>query len=101
LLTAPPWTPQAPTTGQRSCIPAARIFTRTSNPVAAPFSAARLRTDAARRCKQVDNATAVIWQILLAAERALRRVKHPELMKGVYEGIQYSDGLQAKTKAAA
>jgi len=77
------------------------LLTRTSNPVESPVSAARLLTDAARRCKQVDNATAVIWQILLAAERALRRVKHPELMKGVYEGIQYSDGLQAKTKAAA
>jgi len=74
---------------------------RTSNPVESPFAAARLRTDAAKRFKKVDNATAVIWKILLVAERAFRRVKHPELMKGVYEGVQYSDGLPLKTKVAA
>jgi transposase-like protein len=74
---------------------------RTTNPVESPFAAARLRTDAARRFKTVANATAVIWKILLVAERAFRRVKHPELMQGVYEGIQYGDGLPAKTKAAA
>lgn len=74
---------------------------RTSNPVESPFSAARLRTDAARRFKKVENATAVIWKILLVAERAFRRVKHPELMQGVYEGVPYTDGLQVRTKAAA
>ena len=74
---------------------------RTTNPVESPFAAARLRTDAARRFKTVANATAVIWKILLVAERAFRRVKHPELMKGVYEGVPYSDGLPVKTKVAA
>lgn len=74
---------------------------RTTNPVESPFSAARLRTAAARRFKTVANATAVIWKILLMAERAFRRVKHPELMQGVYEGVPYSDGLPAKAKVAA
>ncbi len=53
---------------------------RTSNPVESPFGAARLRTDAAKRFKLVKNATAVIWKMLLVAEHAFRRVKHPELM---------------------
>ncbi len=53
---------------------------RTTNPVESPFAAARLRTDAAKRFKTVKNATAVIWKMLLVAERAFRRVKHPELM---------------------
>jgi len=74
---------------------------RTSNPVESPFSAARLRTDAARRFKKVENATAMIWKILLVAERAFRRVKHPELMNGVHNGVHYVDGLQVRTKAAA
>ncbi|MDA2910833.1 hypothetical protein MYX04_07880 [Nitrospiraceae bacterium AH_259_D15_M11_P09] len=74
---------------------------RTTNPVESPFAAARLRTDAAKRFKKVANATAVIWRMLLVAERAFRRVKHPELMSEVYRGVQYVDGRQAKTEAAA
>jgi len=37
-------------------------------------------TDAAKRFKTVKNATAVIGKMLLVAEHAFRRVKHPELM---------------------
>ncbi len=74
---------------------------RTTNPVESPFAAARLRTDAAKRFKNVANATAVLWKLLLVAEQAFRRVKHPELMKGVYDGAQYVDGLEGKPKAAA
>jgi transposase-like protein len=74
---------------------------RTTNPVESPFAAARLRTDAAKRFKKVDNATAVIWKMLLVAEKAFRSVKHPELMKGVYEGVRCVDGLQVKEKVAA
>ena len=74
---------------------------RTTNPVESPFAAARLRTDAAKRFKNVANATAVIWKLLLVAEKAFRRVKHPKLMKGVYDGAQYVNGIEVKTKAAA
>ena len=41
---------------------------RTTNPVESPFAALRLRTDAAKRFKKVENATAVIWKILLIAQ---------------------------------
>jgi len=40
---------------------------RTTNPVESPFSALRLRTDAAKRYKKVNNATALIWKMLLVA----------------------------------
>ena len=42
---------------------------RTSNPVESPFSAVRLRTDAAKRDKKVANAAALIWKILMLAGR--------------------------------
>jgi putative transposase len=74
---------------------------RTTNPVESPFAAARLRTDAAKRFKTVKNATAVIWKMLLVAERAFRRVKHPELMPEVYRGRQFRDGVEEKTRVAA
>ncbi|MFQ5875978.1 MAG: IS256 family transposase [Dehalococcoidia bacterium] len=65
---------------------------RTTNPVESPFAALRLRTDAAKRYKRVDRATAVIWKMLMIAEQHFRRLKSPGLMKDVYLGAQYVDG---------
>ena len=50
------------------------IHLRTSNIVESPFSALRLRTDAAKRFKRVDNATAVIWKMLLTVEKNFRKL---------------------------
>ena len=43
-----------------------------------PF-ALRLRTAAAKRYKRVDRATAVIWMMLMIAEKRFRRPKAPEV----------------------
>lgn len=67
---------------------------RTSNPIESPFSALRLRTDAARRFKRIENALAVIWKMLLVAEKRFRRLNAPELMSEVYEGAAYVDGIK-------
>ena len=66
---------------------------RTTNPVESPFAALRLRTDAAKRFKKVENAQAVIWKMLLVAEQRFRRLKAPELMKDVYQGAKYVNGV--------
>ena len=66
---------------------------RTTNPVESPFAALRLRTDAAKRYKRVDRATAVIWKMLMIAEQRFRRLKAPGLMKDVYLGAEYVDGM--------
>jgi putative transposase len=65
-----------------------------------------LRTDAAKRFKKVSNAPAVIWKLLLVGEKELRRLNAPELLKEVYLGVTYVDGIrklkrEEKTKAAA
>ena len=57
---------------------------RTTNPVESPFAALRLRTDAAKRYKRVDRATALIWKLLMVAETRFRRLKRSELLPGVY-----------------
>ena len=62
-----------------------------------PFAALRLRTDAAKRYKRVDRATAVIWKMLMIAERRFRRLTAPELLRDVYEGVTYVDGIPATT----
>jgi transposase-like protein len=77
---------------------------RTSNVVESPFAAVRLRTAAAKRFKQVENATAVIWKTLLVAEQSFRRLNAPELLPEVAEGVAYVNGERAKRgneKAAA
>lgn len=65
---------------------------RTTNPIESPFAALRLRTDAARRYKKVENATTVIWKMLMIAERRFRRLRSPELVRDVYLGRKYKDG---------
>ena len=40
-----------------------------------------------------ENAQAVIWKMLLVAEQRFRRLKAPELMKDVYQGAKYVNGV--------
>jgi transposase-like protein len=67
---------------------------RTTNVVESPFATARLRTGAAKRFKQVDSATAIIWKLLQVAESTFRRLNAPELLPAVYAGAKYVDGLK-------
>ena len=67
---------------------------RTTNPVESPFAAVWLRTAAGKRYRKVANATALIWRVLLVAERSFRRLDHPELLAVVAEGVTYEDGLR-------
>ena len=70
---------------------------RTTNTDESPFAALRLRTDAVKRYKRVDRATAVIWKMLMLAERHFRRFTAPELMRDVYDEVRYVDGIPATT----
>ena len=76
-----------------------RRHLRTTNPVESPFAALRFRTDAARRYKRVDRAIAVIWKMLMVTEKRFRRLQAPELMKDVYLGVRYVDGIAAEATA--
>ncbi len=65
---------------------------RTTNVVESPFSSVRLRTNAARRYKNVSNATALIWKVLMVAQKRFRRLDAPHLLADVYEGVRFMDG---------
>ena len=60
---------------------------RTTNVVESPLAALRLRTDAAKRYKKVESATAVIWKMLMLAEQRFRRLDAPEKLMEVYLGF--------------
>ena len=74
---------------------------RTTNPVESPFAAVRLRTNAAKRYKKVENATVVIWKMLLVAEKRFRRLRSPHLCIEVAAGTKYNDGIKNIERAAA
>jgi len=69
---------------------------RTTNVVESPFSSVRLRTDAAKRFKKVESATAMIWKLLQVAEKSFRALKAYWLLQDVYEGKQFLDGIRTQ-----
>jgi transposase-like protein len=74
---------------------------RTTNIVESPFAALRLRTDAAKRFKKVENATVVIWKALMVAQKRFRKLDAPELLKEVYAGVGFADGVAIKKEKEA
>jgi transposase-like protein len=71
---------------------------RTTNIVESPFHAVRLRTDASRRIKKVENAEAMIWKLLLVAQKSWRALNAPHLMKDVYDGKAFKDGVAVRSR---
>ena len=69
---------------------------RTTNVLESPFAALRLRTDAAKRYKRVDNDGAVIWKMLMLAERKFQKLNAPDKVTLVYLGINFEVGSEAK-----
>jgi putative transposase len=74
------------------------VHLRTTNIVESPFNQVRLRTDAARRFKRVDNAEAMIWKLLMVAQKTWRALNAPHLMREVYEGKPFKDGVAVQSK---
>ena len=70
------------------------VHLRTTNVVESPFSSVRLRTNAAKRFKKVQNATAMIWRLLLVAEKSFRGLKGYWLLPEVYSGTAFVDGVK-------
>jgi transposase-like protein len=77
------------------------LHIRTTNAVESFFATLRLRTDAAKRFKKVENATAVIWKMLLIVEKRFRKLNAPDLLKEVYEGVEFVDGVAVTKKREA
>jgi transposase-like protein len=74
---------------------------RTTNVIESPFASVRLRTTAAKRFKQVDNACALIWKLLCVAEKTFRKLNAPHLLKDVAAGMKYVNGIAVHSKRLA
>ena len=73
---------------------------RTTNPVESPFASVRLRTNAGKRYKRVQGATALIWRLLRVAETRFRKLNAPELLPAVFAGRRYQDGKPIQEDAS-
>lgn len=73
---------------------------RTSNVVESPFQVVRLRTNAARRFKKAENATAILWKLLMVAESTFRRLDRVHLLADLLKGTKYVNGIAIRTDAA-
>lgn len=69
---------------------------RTTNVIESPFATVRLRTNAAKRYKKSERASAVIWKTLLLAQTRFRKLDAPHLLEGLYRGDVYKDGVLLK-----
>lgn len=69
---------------------------RTSNVVESPFQVVRLRTRAAKRFKRVDNASAVIWKLLMIAETTFRLLDKVHVLEDVARGQKYVNGIPVR-----
>ena len=72
------------------------VHIRTTNIVESPFSSVRLRTNASKRFKKVQSASAMIWKLLTVAEKSFRRLKGHWLLTDVLEGKQFVNGVAIK-----
>jgi len=66
---------------------------RTTNVVESPFATVRLRTDASKRFKKVENATALMWKVLMVAEKTFRKLDGAVHLRDVMAGRNYVDGV--------
>ena len=74
---------------------------RTTNPVESPFASLRLRTNAGKRYKRVQAATALIGRVLMVAEKRFRKLNAPELLADVFAGERYQDGKPIQREDAS
>ena len=72
------------------------VHIRTTNIVESPFSSVRLRTNASKRFKKVESASAMIWKLLKVAEKSFRKLKGHWLLPDVLEGKQFKNGVTIK-----
>jgi len=75
---------------------APRFHLRASNVVESPFSPVRVRTEGAKRQKKVANGEALMWKILLIAEKKFRRVNVAKLLEALYASTKFADGIAGK-----
>ena len=73
---------------------------RTTNPIESVFATVRLRTVKTRGCLSRKTAFAMVYRLVLSAEKKWRRLNGTESLPKVIEGVQFENGIQVVKHAA-
>ena len=73
---------------------------RTTNPIESVFATVRLRTAKTRGCLSRQTAFAMVYRLVLSAEKKWRRLNGTESLPKVIEGVKFQDGIQVIKHAA-
>lgn len=78
---------------------------RTTNPIESVFATVKLRTRVTKGAGNADIASTMAFKLLLEAEKKWRKIRSPEEVRNILNGLEYRDGIlivnsDQKVKAA-
>lgn len=73
---------------------------RTTNPIESLFSTVKLRTASTRGCLSEKTGFAMLYKLVVTAEKRWPRLRGSKLVADVIEGIQFKDGVKVLEHAA-
>lgn len=66
---------------------------RTTNPIESSFATVKLRTKVTKGAGSTKTAALMAFKLLMECEKKWRRIKRPEEVKNLLQGIAYKDGI--------
>jgi transposase-like protein len=76
------------------------VHIRTTNPIESTFATVRLRTKRTRNCGSRSTTLAMVYRLLLSAQRRWKRIKGFRLLQLVVDNVEFKDGKQQEGQSA-
>ena len=73
---------------------------RTTNPIESIFSTVRNRTRKTRGCLNRKTALAMVFQLMMSAQKKWRKISGPNRLHEVMQGVEFKDGIKQVQIAA-
>jgi len=74
---------------------------RTTNPIESAFATVRHRTKRSKNCLTRNTAMAMVFKLLIAAEKRWRGVDGKHLLPRIQQGAKFNDGIEQAISSAA
>jgi putative transposase len=71
---------------------------RTTNPIESVFATVRLRTDKTKGCMSLETGEAMMFKLILSAQKRWLKLRGPQHVADVLKGIKFRDGLRVHDK---
>lgn len=71
---------------------------RTTNPIESTFATVRLRTERAKGCLSRKTALAMVFKLVMAAQKRWRTLSGPNQLPKLVEGVTFNDGIEVIRK---